>query len=97
MKFTISLLLSLLTLSAYAEPIKIFYENESDKAEIVRSIFVDNYHIPSDLFTLSKTIDCSKTSGNKKLDLCLKDNGDLVVVSVDRRFISDTLKVFQAP
>jgi hypothetical protein len=97
MKFIISLALILISLEVKAEPIKIFYENEADKAEIVRSIFVHNYHIPSELFTLSKTIDCSKTSGNKKLDLCLKDNGDLVVVSVDRRFISDTLKIFQAP
>jgi len=97
MKFVISIIAIMASMAIHSEPIRIFYEEDSHNAEVVREIFIENYQIPTELFTLSKTSDCDRTKGNNKLDLCLKNNGDLIVVSVDRRFISDTLRIFQTP
>ncbi len=94
MKFVISLLFPL---SVSASPIKIFYEAESTKAEIVRDIFMSTYKIPDVLISLKRVTSCEELQKKGKLDLCLKNNGDLEVVSVDRAFINESLKIFQAP
>lgn len=98
MKFGISFLVVLLTISsASASPIKIFYENDIERAEIVKGIFTSNYQIPEELIDLKEVSSCAGLKQKGKLDLCLNDNGDLLVVSVDSGFISESLKIFRAP
>ncbi len=94
MKFVISLLLPL---TVGANPINIIHENSHELAVIYKTILENEYFVPSELITLKKTKECSVIKKKGKLDLCLKNNGDLIVVSVDREFINDSLKVFQTP
>ncbi len=96
MKFVTSIGL-LLALPAFAAPIRIFHEKEDDRARVVREIFLQQYFIPEDLIATKEVTDCEGLKGQGKLDLCLKNNGDLLVVSVDREFIHESLKIFQAP
>ena len=96
MKFVTSLLV-LATLPALASPIRIFHEKEGDRAQVVRDIFLQQYFIPEDLIAMKEVENCEGLKGLGKLDLCLKNNGDLLVVSVDRGFINESLKIFQAP
>ncbi len=98
MKFSISLwLLILTTTAATAAPIKIFYEEESLRAGWVKDIFVTTYQIPEDLIELKKVDSCGRLKDKGKLDLCLNNNGDLLVVSVDRGFIFESLTIFRTP
>ena len=94
MKFVISFLFCT---NLYAAPIQVYYETDSHEAKMLKDILVSDYQIPDELISLKKIKECDgiKTSG--KLELCLKNNGDLLVVSVDRNFINESLKVFQAP
>jgi hypothetical protein len=93
MKFFISLV----SFSTLASPIHIFHEHRPERAHIVKSIFLEKYSVPEELVTLKITDSCEGLAKGGKLDLCLKNNGDLKVVSVDRGFISESLKIFQAP
>ena len=98
MKFGISLLTMMLTMSQVsASPIRIFYQNDLGRAEMVREIFTTTYQIPEELIALKAVSDCEGLKEKGKLDLCLNDNGDLLVVSVDSGFIFDSLKIFRAP
>ena len=94
MKFAISFLLCF---PVYASPIRIFHEKEQERAAIVRDIFLQQYFIPEELIAMTEVSSCEELNGKGKLDLCLKNNGDLLVVSVDRGFIHESLKIFQAP
>lgn len=94
MKFAISLLISV---NAYSSPIFLNHEGRSDEARIYKTLLTDEYAIPQDLITMKKVENCSELRATGKLNLCLKNNGDLILVSVDREFISDSLKVFRAP
>ncbi len=94
MKFVISLLLST---SAFASPINVYFEGDSTEAKMYREILMSDYKIPEELILVKSIKDCEAWKGEGKLDLCLKNNGDLLLVSVDRGFINESLKVFQAP
>jgi hypothetical protein len=94
MKFVISLFF---TLTATASPIHLFHEGEKEDAVIYRDILMKNYLIPEELILIKKIKICEVLKTQGKLDLCLKNNGDLYMVSVDREFINESLKVFQAP
>lgn len=94
MKFVISLLL---TSSAFASPIRIYHEQNDTRAQIVKAIFMDVYSVPDDLIVVKAIQNCSEVKNKGRLDLCLKNNGDLLVVSVDRGFINESLKIFRAP
>ena len=96
MKFVTSLGL-LLAFPTFASPIRIFHEKEDGRARIVREIFLQQYFIPEELIAMKEVENCEGLKGQGKLDLCLKNNGDLLVVSVDRGFINESLKIFQAP
>ncbi len=96
MKFVISLIL-LTAAPAFASPIRIYHEREEGRAQSVRDIFLQQYFIPEDLIAMMEVSECEGLKGQGKLDLCLKNNGDLLVVSVDRGFIHESLKIFQAP
>ncbi len=95
MKFLISLFLTLEI--ALASPIVISYEGKKGDAEIFLDILKKDYLIPPELMTLISTGHCERLKAQGKLDLCIKNNGDLYVVSVDRSFIEESLKVFRAP
>lgn len=97
MKFVTSVLSCCLTATAIASPIQVHYETEPSRATLVKEIFTTTYSIPEDLIGLKKVESCDAVTELGKLDLCLKNNGDLLVVSVDREFISESLKIFQAP
>jgi hypothetical protein len=94
MKFVISLFFSI---SAFASPIHVFYEDEPSRAEVVRTIFIGDYKIPESLISLKEVSSCEALQKKGKLDVCLKKNGDLQVVSVDRGFVNESLKIFAAP
>jgi DNA/RNA endonuclease YhcR with UshA esterase domain len=96
MKFVISFI-CLLPAVTHASPIRIFHENKQEEARVVREIFLQQYAIPEDLIATQEVLSCEGLKGKGKLDLCLKNNGDLLVVSVDRGFINESLKIFQAP
>jgi len=97
MKFVISFIWLCSVVSAFAAPIQVFYEEEPSRAQMVKDIFTGVYHIPEDLIDLKKIANCDVLKEKGKLDLCLNNNGDLLVVSVDRGFVSESLKIFQAP
>jgi hypothetical protein len=95
MKFVISFLFVSLKLSA--APINILHVKNLKEAEIYRQILVEDYRIPEELILITATQDCDQVKESGHLDLCLKNNGDLRLVSVDREFINESLKVFQSP
>jgi hypothetical protein len=94
MKFVISLFIPLGLLAA---PINIVHVKNLTEAEIYRKILVDEYHIPDELIEIKTTQNCNMVKEAGKLDLCIRTNGDLKIVSVDREFINESLKVFQSP
>lgn len=94
MKYVISFLF---TISAYGSPIQVFYEDESYRAQVVKDIFIGSYQIPEELIAMKEVQNCDDLMKRGKLDLCLKNNGDLIVVSVDKSFVNESLKIFHAP
>jgi hypothetical protein len=97
MKFGISLIFLLMSIGATASPIQVFFEEDSTRANWVKEIFIESYNIPEELISLKEVKKCEDLKTKGRLDLCLNNNGDLLVVSVDRGFISESLKIFQAP
>lgn len=95
MKFVISLFL--FSFNTHAFPIHLFHEDNAAEATMLKEILIKDYLIPEELIGLKVAKDCEKQRPYGKLDLCLKNNGDLIVVSVDRGFINESLKIFQAP
>jgi hypothetical protein len=94
MKFFVSMLISL---NAFATPIQIFHENNSLEANMFKDIMMLDYGIPEDLIIIKRANTCEDTKEEGKLGICIKNNGDLLLVSVDRGFVEESLKVFQAP
>ena len=94
MKFFISFLISL---NALAAPIEIYHEGNSIEAKMFKDIMMIDYNIPEDLIRIRRANQCEEIKEEGKLGICLKNNGDLLVVSVDRGFVDESLKVFQAP
>lgn len=94
MKFVISLFICA---QVQASPIHVFHERNPEDAMMIRQIFVQDYKIPEELMTVKGVKSCEEIKSGGKLDLCLKNNGDLYVVSVDREFINESLKIFLAP
>jgi hypothetical protein len=97
MKFIISLCLIIMVTKVSASPIKIFYEQDPTRATWVKEIFTQSYSVPEDLIALKEVMSCDDLRERGKLDLCLNNNGDLLVVSVDRGFVTESLQIFQAP
>ncbi len=93
MKYVISLFISL---SVCASPIHLYYETNSMEANMLKDILINDYQIPEELISLKGIRECDEVKGGGKLDLCLKNNGDLLMVSVDRNFVNESLKVFKA-
>lgn len=96
MKFVISLLV-LFPITVIASPIHVYHEAESEEPGRYRDLLTTEYQIPEDLIRVKAIKNCDGLKGEGKLDLCLKNNGDLLVVSVDRDFVNESLKVFRAP
>jgi hypothetical protein len=94
MKFFISFLISF---NALAAPIQIYHEGNSLEANMFKDIMMMDYNIPEDLIIIRRTNLCEEIREEGKLGICLKNNGDLFLVSVDRGFVEESLKVFQAP
>jgi hypothetical protein len=94
MKFAISFFLSL---NAVASPIHIHFEGKETEAALYKELLITEYQIPEDLIKMKGIKNCDEMKGEGKLDLCLKNNGDLLMVSVDNSFINESLKVFRAP
>jgi hypothetical protein len=94
MKFVISLLFPL---SVMAAPIHVYFEGSTIEALIYKELLMNEYQIPEDLILMKGINSCEVVKGEGRLDLCLKNNGDLLMVSVDRAFINESLKVFRAP
>lgn len=95
MKFVISLLLT--SSVALALPMHVFHEERGDFAGAIRQTLIRDYGIPEDLILMKSVKVCEEMKPEGKINLCLKNNGDLIVVSVDREFINESLKVFRAP
>jgi hypothetical protein len=95
MKFVISFLF--FSVSIHASPIHVYHEAIAEEAGRYRDLLTTEYLIPEDLIMMKTIKNCDGLKGEGKLDLCLKNNGDLLMVSVDREFINESLKVFRAP
>jgi hypothetical protein len=93
MKFVISSLIILST--AYANPIRIFHENNLALTLELVETMQKEYLIPAALISISQG-KCSWQHNRGKLDLCINENGDLELVSVDKNFI-ESIRIFQAP
>ena len=93
MKYVISFLFCT---SLQAATINLFHEGNSIEANMLRDILISDYKIPDELIGVKQTELCEDLQKKGKLNLCLKNNGDLIVVSVDRRFVNESLKAFQA-
>lgn len=97
MKLSISALL-LLASSAFATPIQIHFEKgQKIEATIYRDLLIKDYLIPEELISMNLVGSCDERKKRAELELCIKNNGDLKVVSVDKNFIQDSLRVFRAP
>lgn len=94
MKYVISFFFAT---SAFASPIHVYFEDKQQEANMYKEILIKDYQIPEELILVKKISECEEVKAKGKLDLCLKNNGDLLMVSVDREFINESLKVFQAP
>jgi hypothetical protein len=94
MKYAISFLI---TMNAWCAPIRVFYEGQTAYAERMKLTLIQGYSIPEDLIQTQKVGNCSELKEQGKLDICLNRNGDLLLVSVDRQFVSESLKIFRAP
>jgi hypothetical protein len=94
MKYVISFFFAI---GAHASPIQIYHEGLVEEAHKYKEILINDYFIPEDLILVKGIGSCEQIKGKGKLDLCLKNNGDLLMVSVDRSFINESLKVFRAP
>ena len=94
MKFVISFLFCV---SVQAAPIHVFHEQDPESAQMFKDILMNDYQIPEELIAMKVIKSCEGAKSEGKLDLCLKNNGDLLLVSVDRNFIDESLKVFRAP
>lgn len=90
-------LLILLSLNTWAGPIMIYHEENQESADQIREVLIREYQIPEDLIELKKVRECAVLKDKGVLDLCLKNNVDLDVVSVDRGFVNESLKIFRAP
>jgi hypothetical protein len=97
MRFAISLMALLSCSTVLGMPIQIFYESHPQRAQWIKNIFTEDYSIPADLIGMKEVERCEDLGKKGKLDLCLKNNGDLLEVSVDRRFITESLKIFKSP
>ncbi len=97
MRFAISLVALFISIDLRADPIHIYYETDSNFAHEIKDIFTQEYSLPEEIITLKRVNFCREIREKSKLDICLNENGDLQVVSVDHRFISESLKVFKAP
>lgn len=95
MKFVISLFL--LTTSLMASPIDLTHEAQWNRVQYLKEIFMNTYKIPEGLIGMRAVQDCDFVESKGKINLCIKKNGDLITVSVDQRFIRESLKIFQAP
>jgi DNA/RNA endonuclease YhcR with UshA esterase domain len=90
-------LLFLLPGLCFGTPIRIYQEPGAPDATLIREILMDDYQVPEELIGVYGVGDCEEIKRRGKLDLCLKNNGDLEVVSVDKNFIHESLKIFRAP
>lgn len=96
MKLIISLLL--LSSTLHATPIQIYFESgQKIEASIYQELLIRDYLIPEELITTNLVVKCEERKKRAELELCIKNNGDLTVVSVDKNFIRESLSVFRSP
>lgn len=97
MKLSISLLL-LLSSAIQARPIQIHFERgQRIEALIYQELLINEYLVPEELIAMNVVRSCENRSKKAELELCIKNNGDLIVVSADKNFIRDSLSVFRTP
>ena len=94
MKYIISFAI-IISSKVVANPINFFFEGKASEAKIYKRILIKNYLIPKELISLTKVKNCQEEKTRGKMDLCIKNNGDLYWVSVDDEFVNESLKVFQ--
>lgn len=97
MKLGISVLF-ILSAKIWATPIQIHFERgQKIEASIYQDLLIRDYKIPEELISLNLVTNCDDRKRRTELELCIKNNGDLRLVSVDKNFIRDSLSVFIAP
>ncbi len=98
MKLSISLLLLLSSVAHGTTPIQIHFERgQMIEATIYQELLIRDYQIPEGLISKNLVVSCENRRKQKELEICIKNNGDLLVVSADKNFIRDSLSVFRAP
>lgn len=94
MKYVISFLI---TTSVFGSPIRIFHEKSPRFALKLKQTLTEQYSIPEDLMVIHQISECGGLNERGKLDLCLKNNGDLLLVSIDHEFVTESLRIFRTP
>ena len=99
MKLGISVaLLFIHQLASAMTPVQIYFEaGQKLEAVIYRDLLIQDYLVPENLITLTEVYGCEEKKARTEFELCIKSNGDLKVVSVDRKFIQESLSIFKAP
>lgn len=99
MKFATSLTLLLACQLLWAmTPVQIYFESgQRLEAIIYRDLLMHDYLIPEELITVREVAECEARRARTEFELCIKSNGDLKLVSVDRKFIQESLSIFKAP
>lgn len=96
MKLGISLFI--LVTTVHARPIQIHFERgQKMEAIIYKELMVQDYSIPEEIISVNLVESCEGRKKQAELEICIKNNGDLQVVSVDKNFIRESLSVFKAP
>lgn len=96
MKLSISLFL--LSSTVWGTPIQIHFEKgQKIEATIYQELLINDYQVPEELISINLIRNCEERKKQAELELCIKSNGDLKVVSVDKNFIRESLRVFRAP
>lgn len=96
MKLGISLLF--FVTMAHGSPIQIHFEKgQKMEAIIYKELMVRDYSIPEEIISVNLVVSCEGRKKQAELEICIKNNGDLELVSVDKNFIRESLSVFKAP
>lgn len=93
-KLIITLAVIIITTNAYARDV-ILLENLAtvQEGEMVMQILQKKFNLPRSLITYKNKTGCSKTS-EAIMQLCLKANGELEIVKMNKFVVEETLAVF---
>lgn len=91
-----SLLISLVAINASFARDIILIENQAsvDEGKLLIRILEEKFNIPRKLISYKRISGHCKTTSDAIMQLCLKNNGELEVIKVDRFVVENSIGVF---